>query len=255
MKIDAISVLKDNYVWIIQNDKRQAIIVDPGAASPVLEYLKKNNLELAAILITHHHWDHTNGIFDIIAKYPNIPVYGPKHKQISGVNKLVGEGDDINFADFNLHLQVFDIPGHTLSHIAYYGNGLLFCGDTLFSAGCGRLFEGTPQQMVTSLQKMLGLPDETVIYPAHEYTLNNLRFAETVEPHNQQIGKRKTEVSALIAKHLPSLPSKLSIEKATNPFLRLDSPEVIASAAKYADKPLQDKVEVFAYLRQWKDGF
>lgn len=255
--IKAIPVLRDNYIWIICNDHQQAIIIDPGSAIEVLEFLKRNHLELVAILITHHHWDHTNGISEIISQYPNVTVYGPKQKQIAGVNKLVGEGDEISFAQFNLKLQVLDIPGHTLSHIAFYGHGLLFCGDTLFSAGCGRLFEGTPQQMVTSLQKILSLPNETKIYCAHEYTLNNLRFAEIVEPHNQDIRSRKKAVRELIEKDLPSLPSELSIEKATNPFLRVDSPEVIASVANHANKSLHDHdpVAVFASLRKWKDEF
>lgn len=255
MHIQPISALKDNYIWTIINDHHKAIIVDPGSANEVLHFLKEKQLELIAILITHHHYDHTDGILAIKSRYPEVQVYGSKLKQIAGVNHLVSEGNEIEFDDFDLRLSVLEIPGHTLSHIAYYGNGVLFSGDTLFSAGCGRLFEGTPQQMVASLQKMAHLGDDTAIYCGHEYTLNNLRFAELVEPHNQQIQQRKAEVKALIDKHLPSLPSQLAMEKATNPFLRLDSKEVISSATKYANKPLQDPIEVFTCLRKWKDVF
>lgn len=256
MLIKPIRVLKDNYVWtIVFEDSNNAVIVDPGSASEVLKFLQQHQLNLKAILITHHHYDHTDGIVEIASHYPDLLVYGPKHKTIAGVNKLVSEGDEISLPNLNFHLKLFDIPGHTLSHIAYYGNGVLFCGDTLFSAGCGRLFEGTPEQMVASLQKLLSLNSATAVYCAHEYTLNNLRFAEMVEPNNRAIQARKQEVSELIAKNLPSLPSTLAIEKNTNPFLRLDEKDVFASAQKYAGKRLTDPVVVFKYLREWKDNF
>jgi hydroxyacylglutathione hydrolase len=249
-----VPTLKDNYVWVmIDADHHTALVIDPGEAKPVIAFLKQQHLTLIGILITHHHWDHTNGIAEL-KNNDDVPVYGSENEKVMTITQLVREPDKVSLPNFPT-FHVMAIPGHTLLHIAYYAKGLLFCGDTLFAAGCGRLFEGTALQMYTTLQKIASLPDETRIYCAHEYTLDNLRFAATVEPGNQQIAERFHQVSELRKQHLPSLPSVLSIEKETNPFLRCDSPELIANVEKYAGQKLNKPVDVFTWLRKWKDNF
>ena len=237
---------------MIDNQQR-ALIVDPGVAAPVFSFLTKHQLTLSGILITHHHWDHTNGVTEIIADYP-VPVFGPQNEPVAGMTNKVGEGDIVSFPNFPLQFSVLDIPGHTKGHIAYYASGILFCGDTLFAAGCGRLFEGTAEQLYSSLQKMAALPDETAVYCAHEYTLNNLRFAKTVLPDNHEISERLQHVQALSEKHEPTLPSFLSSEKLTNPFLLCETSELIKRVEQHAGKPLANPVDVFAALRKWKDN-
>lgn len=251
--IHPILALSDNYVWAMLAGNR-AVIVDPGDAAPVQTYLHKHGLRLAAILITHHHWDHTGGIKALKKEY-DVPVFGSANEPIELMNIPLQEPNEVIIADFPLRFHVIDIPGHTLGHIAYYAENVLFCGDTLFAAGCGRVFEGTMAQMYSSLEKIAALPDDTNIYCAHEYTLNNLRFAKLVEPHNRDIDERIKSVSALREKNLPSLPSLLSDEKKTNPFLRCDVPDVIIAAEAHADCKLRIPVEVFGVLRKWKDGF
>lgn len=256
MLIQPIPVLKDNYIWLLISDEtKQVIIIDPGSAEEILEFLRTSQLTPIAILITHHHWDHTNGIVAIKNNFPNIDVYGPRQQHIEGVNKLVDGGDSINFTSFNLILDVLAIPGHTLSHIAYTNKQILFCGDTLFSAGCGRLFEGTPAQMLSSLKQLLALPDTTAVYPAHEYTRNNLRFAALIEPQNTAIQQHAIAVNELAGKGLPTLPSSIALEKAINPFLRTHEPDVVNSASRFAGSKLKDEVDVFTALRHWKDQF
>lgn len=250
-----IPILKDNYVWtIIDVSKNTAVIVDPGDAAPVARFLDQQRLQLKGILITHHHWDHTNGTVELKEQY-DVPVFAPAREQVQGATTLVKEGDIVHIDDFPLAFQVIDIPGHTLGHVAYYANEMLFCGDTLFAAGCGRIFEGTPEQMYASLQKIAALPDETKIYCAHEYTLNNLRFAAAVEPNNQDIALRLQEVQRLSHADIPSLPSLLKIERKTNPFLRCHIPELIANTEKHAGSPLTDPVRIFYNLREWKNHF
>lgn len=254
MNIIPVPTLKDNYVWtLIDKDKNSAIVVDPGEASPVRNYLQQHHLQLSAILVTHHHWDHTNGILDLKKIY-QVPVFGPS-KQINGVDFIVKEKEEVSVENFPIKLSILNIPGHTLDHIAYYAKGIIFCGDTLFAAGCGRLFEGSAKQMYHSLQKLASFSDSTKIYCAHEYTLNNLRFAKLVEPNNKKIAARIQQVSAICANHEPSLPSSLLDEKETNPFLRCHLPDVIASIEAFAGHKLNDAVEVFAWLRRWKDEF
>ncbi|EKD70455.1 MAG: Hydroxyacylglutathione hydrolase [uncultured bacterium] len=253
MEIIPITALKDNYIWaIIDSQKKSALVVDPGEAKPVIDFLKQQQLTLVGILITHHHWDHTNGITELKEKF-NIPVIGSAKENVSGVTKSVKEPDMIDLN--NKIFYVLDIPGHTLGHIAYYGLNSIFCGDTLFSAGCGRLFEGTPEQMYMTLQKMAALPDVTKIYCGHEYTQNNLRFSLTVEPSNQDSIERLKFVNELRSQHLPTLPSTLKIEKLTNPFLRCDSSELIENVEKFTKKKLSHPIEVFQWLRKWKDEF
>ncbi len=255
LDIIPISAFKDNYIWLLASDNYQCAIVDPGDAAPVLEVLRQRNLTLRSILITHHHHDHVGGVDKLYKEFPDISIYGPAHESIPNLNHPVKENDTVELDFLALRLRVIEIPGHTLGHIAYYGNHLLFCGDTLFSAGCGKIFEGTPAQMFASLTKLANLPDATLIYCAHEYTQNNLRFAQTVEPNNSNIKKRLQEVTALREKNLPTLPSILSGEKLTNPFLRGEIDSVINSLSLQYGKPFTDPIDIFKTLRAWKDTF
>jgi hydroxyacylglutathione hydrolase len=257
-KVIAIPAFKDNYIWAIHNPQEtQVIVVDPGDAAPVLAYLQQNNLTLKAILLTHHHWDHSGGIPVLVDHFPTIPVYGPANEKepIAGVNQPIKENDEIAFADFSLTLKVIDIPGHTLGHIAFFGNEMLFCGDTLFACGCGRIFEGTPEQMAASLEKIKNLPKNTLIYCGHEYTLANIRFAKAVEPSNnallefEQISKENQQ------KNQPTLPTMLQQELATNPFLRCDQQSVISAVQQHGDNTISDPVSIFAQLRRRKNEF
>ncbi len=255
IKIHAIAALKDNYIWIIVNTKHLcAFVVDPGDAEPVIAYLKQHQLELNAILITHHHWDHVNGVPGLL-KYASVPVYGSNLRQFSELTQAVDEGSLVFINDSFPSWHVIAIPGHTQDHIAYYAEGILFCGDTLFAGGCGRVFEGTAEQLYASLQKLLQLPDNTRVYCAHEYTINNLRFARLAEPRNQNIIQRLERVQALREKNTPSIPSLLLEEKQTNPFLRCEMPEIIQQVERHAKQPLKNQVDVFTALRRWKNEF
>lgn len=255
MYILYIPIFNDNYIWLILDvTQTKVIAVDPGDAPPLLEYLKQNNLQLAAILITHHHGDHTGGVAELTRHYP-VPVYGPDNPVIPGITHPVKEADTLVFPFLECSLTVLETPGHTLDHIAYLCSDMLFCGDTLFSAGCGRVFEGTVEQMVNSLQKIAALPDETKIYCTHEYTLKNLQFAQVVEPHNQKIQDKMKDVIALRQANQPTLPSCLRDEKAINPFLRCDSKEIIDNVENYVGFKLHDTLDVFKYLREWKNDF
>ncbi|TQV86761.1 hydroxyacylglutathione hydrolase [Aliikangiella coralliicola] len=259
MAITPIPAFNDNYLWLLDNGV-DAIVVDPGDAAPVDAYLKSNNLNLAAILITHHHGDHIGGVPRLKQMY-GCRTYGPSNDSVNGLDYRLDQGDSITIEELGLSFQVIDVPGHTRGHIAYFmpesslcTNGL-FCGDTLFSGGCGRLFEGTPQQMWQSMQKILSLPENTKIYPAHEYTLSNLKFASEVEPQNQHLTHYIEKVKALRELNQPSLPSELSVEKQVNPFLRIREPSVISSAMHRVSRDTLSEPEVFAVIRQWKDSF
>jgi len=251
LEIVPISALKDNYIWTLR-DAKHAAVVDPGEAQPVLNYLAREKLTLVAILATHHHPDHVGGI-DALLDLRKVPVFGPRKEPIPGMSNPVAEGDSVAIPELGASFSVLDIPGHTRAHVAYYGLDCLFCGDTLFACGCGRLFEGTPEQMYASLQKLLGLPDETKVYCGHEYTLANIQFARAVEPHNQALAAREDDEKKLRAAGKPTLPSTLGREKATNPFLRCLEPAVIDSANKYLGGRLTDPVRVFAAIRDWKN--
>lgn len=248
---------RDNYIWIIHNTE-QAVAIDPGDASPVLEYLESEQLQLNAILITHHHPDHTGGNRKLLDLF-DVPVYGPKKETIPTVTHPVQEQDTIHLPDFSIMLDVIEIPGHTHGHIAYYGSfqekNRLFCGDTLFSCGCGRIFEGTPQQMFLSLQKLTGLPDDTLVYCAHEYTLSNISFASTVEPDNDELQKQAHRVKQLRNKDKPTLPTTIAMEKACNPFLRCRQPTIIHNVRRHTKLKLEEPIEVFTALREWKNCF
>jgi hydroxyacylglutathione hydrolase len=244
---------RDNYVWTLRN-VRCAAVVDPGEARPVLDYLAAEKLQLVAILATHHHQDHVGGIAELRQKHA-VPVYGPRGEPITTLTHPVGGGDRIAIEQLGVSFEVLDIPGHTRAHIAYYGANMLFCGDTLFACGCGRVFEGTPQQLYASLEKLAALPEDTLVYCGHEYTLANIGFAKAVEPDNSALLEREISDARLRRDNLPTLPSTIGREKATNPFLRVMRPAVIESANKYLGKRVSDPAGVFAALRQWKNQF
>jgi hydroxyacylglutathione hydrolase len=230
------------------------VIVDPGEAPPVLRTLDKRGLTVTAILLTHHHGDHVGGVDEILRKY-SAPVYGPARESISTVDHPVRGGDRVPLAGLGLELEVVDVPGHTAGHIAFIGAGFALVGDTLFAGGCGRIFEGTPEQMYASLSRLAALPPETAIYCAHEYTATNMRFAAEVEIENTAIEERLAEVRATRAKGRPTVPSTLAEELGTNPFLRCDEPAVVEAAEARVGRPLKGDSDVFAVVRRWKDGW
>jgi hydroxyacylglutathione hydrolase len=255
LSIIPIPAFKDNYIWLLINNKNQhAIIADPGDATPVIKQLETMGLILSAILITHHHADHCGGL-DILTRQFSIPVYGPEAENIIHVNQPVREGNTVTIPHCDISFSVLDIPGHTRGHIAYYSPGMVFCGDTLFTAGCGRLFEGTAEQMYHSLSKLCQYPDDTLIYCGHEYTSANLQFAQAVEPTNNDILERIKATNSLRLQGLPSVPAPLALEKRTNPFLRCQVKEVIEAAEKQAGNSLNNPVSVFSTLRNWKNSF
>ncbi len=247
-----IPAFKDNYIWLLRKGA-SAVVVDPGDARPVLEVLEREGLALESILVTHHHADHQGGVASLLAHFP-AEVFGPATESITGITRPLLGGETICLASLGIEFLVTTVPGHTLGHLAYYGSGTLFCGDTLFGGGCGRLFEGTPLQMHDSLTRLAALPDQTAVYCAHEYTEANLRFALAVEPGNRQLRRRIDEVTMVRAKGGATVPSTIELEKATNPFLRCTEPEIVASAQTRVAQA-HDAVEVFSVLREWKNSF
>ncbi|MDE2584378.1 MAG: hydroxyacylglutathione hydrolase [Betaproteobacteria bacterium] len=260
VRIVPLPAFRDNYIWLLQRGQ-VAAVVDPGDGAPVLAALSELGLRLEAILLTHHHADHVGGVETLLAAWPQGArplVFGPAAESIIGVTQpLVGD-ESISLPGLGLEFQVLAVPGHTRGHLAYFcqlaGQPALFCGDTLFGAGCGRLFEGTPSQMALSLARIASLPDATAIYCAHEYTAMNLGFAVAVEPHNPDISRRVAAVAEQRRRGQPTLPSTLALEKATNPFLRCAQPEVIAAARRQGASG-DDPVSVFAALREWRNQF
>lgn len=251
-EITAIPALQDNYIWAIHND-RSAVVVDPGEAAPVLDFLAAHGLLLRGILCTHRHHDHVGGIAALRGVY-NVPVHGRSHPDNPHITHGLREGDRLHLDEFGLIFDIMELPGHLADHIAFVAPGMVFCGDVMFGAGCGKNFEGTLEQLHHSLQRLAALPDDTLIYCAHEYTACNLPFALACEPDNQDIRRRIEETHALRAKHLPSVPSTLALEKATNPFLRCTSPALIRTLRS---RGLADSSEtaVFVDLRRWRNGF
>lgn len=253
LSVIGLPAFSDNYLWLLTNGNRAAV-VDPGDAQPVLDALSARGLTLEAILVTHHHPDHIGGIPALLSHYA-VPVYGPALEigRIPMITQPLGDGDHVDV--LGLRAEVIGVPGHTLGHIAYHfaGAGALFCGDTLFHAGCGRLFEGTPEQMLASLTRLAALPDETAVYCAHEYTLSNLAFALAVEPDNDDIRAAVAECRALREQGLPTVPSRIDRERRINPFMRARVPGI---AARAPEPPVSaDPVNTFASLRRWKDHF
>jgi len=260
ISVHPVPAFNDNYLWVIHNG-RHAAVVDPGDATPVIEYLNATGLELAAIICTHHHADHVGGVdhlLDFLNIRGKIPVYGPASERIPSRTQALIEGDRIVVPYLELAFEVIDVPGHTAGHIAYFGHGMLFCGDTLFACGCGRLFEGTAEQMTASLAKLKRLPPETKVYCAHEYTMANIKFAEAVEPDNGDLRLRKAFCAAKRHRNLPTVPSTIHLELATNPFLRWDQPAVQDAAARRLGHDIGVEPEpalVFGAIREWKNNF
>ena len=258
LTIFPIPTFKDNYVWCLALDK-QACVVDPGDAGPVLDYLQENGLQLGGILVTHHHWDHVNGIKKLVRAYPASRVWAPAAESIPDCSDPVAAGDRIA-TPLGLEFEVIDLAGHTAGHIGFFAadaqpDPLIFCGDTLFSAGCGRLFEGTPQQMYNSINRIKNLSKNLIIYCTHEYTRANLEFAQAVNPNNSAISNYQQEVDAMRADNMPTLPTTLELELKINPFLRVSDPDIVNQITKkYGKPPLSDE-ESFAMLRAWKDNF
>jgi hydroxyacylglutathione hydrolase len=256
MNLTPLPAFQDNYLWLL-DDGHRALVVDPGDAQPVLDALQRTGLQLEAILVTHHHPDHVGGV-DRLRDATGAKVWGPANERIPEPLARLAGGDTIEV--LGLRFTVIDVPGHTAGHIAYYceqidGKPLLFCGDTLFSGGCGRLFEGTPAQMLASLDKLAALPADTQVCCTHEYTLSNLKFARAVEPHNAELVKYSQRCEELRARNQPTLPSSIGQELRINPFLRSREPEVRQSAQAFNGTDPADDVAVFAAVREWKNTF
>jgi hydroxyacylglutathione hydrolase len=260
-KVFPVPAFDDNYLWVI-DDGRSAAVIDPGAAAPVVSYLVANGLRLRAVLVTHHHGDHIGGIAELLdwCGDASVAVFGPAHENIPHRTRALVEGDQIEIAEPAISFAVIDVPGHTSGHIAYYSReaGWLFCGDTLFAGGCGRLFEGTAAQMQASLAKLAALPDTTQFFCAHEYTLANLRFAVAAEPNNTALAQRVISETAKRSRGEPTLPSTIGLERATNPFLRWDSAEIKLAAQRASSDtigPNAPPALVFGAIREWKNRF
>ncbi len=250
--IHAIPALYDNYIWAAEGGGR-AVVVDPGEAAPVIAFLDRHGLELEGVLITHHHHDHVGGLKELLDGL-DIPVYGPAKERVPGVNRPVGDGDTVEITALDARFAVLEVPGHTAGHIAYYGHGVLFSGDTLFAGGCGRLFEGTAGQMHDSLSRLAALPAETRICCGHEYTVRNLEFAHHVEPGNDALYRRLETARRQRRKGESTLPSTLAEELATNPYFRTGVAEVAEAAQRWAGRSLDSEADIFATLRAWKDS-
>jgi len=251
--IKAIPVLKDNYIWVLHAGQ-QALVVDPGVTEPVREYLHEAKLNLSALLITHRHWDHTDGIPGLLEAFPGTPVYGSVQDAIPLLSHPLSGDEELDLPGFP-KIKVLALPGHTKGHIAYLLEQALFCGDTLFAAGCGRVFDGTYEELYQSLTKLAALQASTKIYSAHEYTLNNLKFAQVLEPANLSIQKRMRAAETLRAQGLPTLPSSLALEQQTNPFLRLHVKALQETLARHLGAIPHNEFEAFKALRNWKDKF
>ena len=250
-----IPVFDDNYVWVLEDQGAAGVaIIDPGDGIATLAALDRRDLAPCAVLLTHHHADHVGGVDEIVERR-EVPVYGPASESIHGVDHPVSDHDAVRIPEIGLELTVIDFPGHTAGHVAYLGPGFVLSGDALFTGGCGRVFEGTPQQMYGSLQRLAGLAPHTGVYCAHEYTVANLRFACQVEPGNEKLRRRLASAEALRSEDRPTVPSTIGEELETNPFLRCGVPEVRAAAEAHAGIELATEHEVFAAVRAWKDGW
>ena len=266
LRVTPIPAFTDNYIWCIR-DSHSAVLVDPGDAKPAIEYLEQQGVALTGILITHHHSDHIGGLGDLVAwarsRGATFPIYGPATERIPQLTQAVREGDAVQIDAPRVRLRVLDVPGHTLGHVAYVADAaatgsdapMLFCGDTLFACGCGRLFEGSAAQMSSSLSKLACLPGDTLVYCAHEYTLNNIRFALAVEPDNAELQAWANDARLLRDSSTPTVPTTMTHELSVNPFLRCHHQRVQLAAQQVAGRELGGAAEVFAVLRAWKDRF
>ncbi|WP_455812205.1 hydroxyacylglutathione hydrolase [Pseudomonas graminis] len=251
MNLTSIPALQDNYIWTLDDDAGHCLIVDPGEAAPVLRMIEQNQWQPVAILLTHHHHDHVGGVAELVSRYPDLLVYGPEETRAKGAKTIVGEGDTVSVLgrDFT----IYATPGHTLGHISYFSFPYLFCGDTLFSGGCGRLFEGTAEQMFHSFQKLNSLPSETLVCCAHEYTLSNLTFSQAIYPQDPEIARYYREIKELRAKNGITLPTELALERKINVFLRTQDTELQKQIG--IETTPQHEWKVFAALREKKDTF
>ena len=252
MDLQPLPAFDDNYVWLLRDAEGRALIVDPGEAAPVLAALA-DAAAPHAVLLTHHHGDHVGGVAELLQRWPELPVIAPHDDRIATATRRVDDGDAVEVGPWRF--DVIEIPGHTRSHIAFHGEGLLFCGDTLFSLGCGRMFEGTPAQMLASLQTLATLPGDTLVCCGHEYTLANAAFALAVDAENRGLRERAAQARALRDAGQPTLPATLASERACNPFLRSAAPAVRDSIEAHIGRTLGDDIDAFAELRRWKDGF
>ena len=254
LEISPIPAFEDNYIWLLRDAGAiGCAVVDPGDAEPVIDRLEGEGLVLKNVLITHKHGDHTGGIRELKARWPAAVVYGPAGEPIPTLEHRLVEGDEVELAEPALRLRVLEVPGHTEGHIAYYGGGRLFCGDTLFAGGCGRVFSGTHEQLSASLERLAELPADTLVYCAHEYTLVNLGFARWVEPDSAALAERLAADRAAREGGRPTVPSTLELELRTNPFLRTDRPGVVAAAERWYGGALPSREAVFRAVRTWKD--
>ncbi len=249
LNIIPIPAFDDNYIWLLHN-ARHAVVVDPGDAQPVIQTLQKLQLELSAILITHHHSDHVDGVATLL-EYKRVPVYAPQYETFDFEHINLAEGSEITLPEIAQSFRIMWLPGHTLGHIAYANDEYLFCGDTLFGAGCGRLFEGTPAQMLHSLQRLKTLNPSTQVFCTHEYTAKNIAFALTLEPDNHDLVIRRNLVQQLRSKYQPSLPSTIDLELKTNPFLRCNQTTII----KNSQAENNDELSVFIMLRTLRNHY
>jgi hydroxyacylglutathione hydrolase len=252
LNITGIPALQDNYIWLLQHEGH-AVAVDPGESAPVLDFLQENKLQLDAILCTHRHHDHVDGIEELRGVY-NVPVHGRSHPKNPHITHDLREGNRLRIDVLDIEFEIIEVPGHLDDHIAFIAPQTVFCGDVMFGAGCGKNFEGSPAQLHHSLQRLAALPDDTRVYCAHEYTSYNLPFALACEPNNPDIQRRNTETRLLRSKNLPTVPFTIALEKATNPYLRCTNPELIRTLQS---RGLTDTGElaVFTALRDWRDHF
>lgn len=260
MKVSMIKAFSDNYIWAISsNESQNMALVDPGDANVCIEFIEQQQLQLSSILITHHHADHVGGINTLVEYCKNkqwpLTIYGPESESIPHCDVALNDSHTVKLADLGFEFSIIDLPGHTSGHIAYLSQDNLFCGDTLFSGGCGRLFEGTPSQMLSSLEKLSALPERTHVYCAHEYTQANLNFALTVEPGNSELVHYYNQVLQKREQGIATIPTSIMLEKKINPFLRCHEPSLMTSASEYSEVKVEDKLKAFTIIRAWKDIF